>query len=208
MKQLRGPLTVSDDHRVLSPTERGPAATETWYSKNREKSLERNREWHAAHPNYRREYMRKWHAEHKEQTKAYNAAHYIKRPPRPAPHERVLARITVNGECWEYPVGRGSRYGTVSRGRSTLLAHRVVYEALVGPVPDGLELDHRCRNRACVRPSHLEPVTHQENMRRGHWGSRTHCPKGHPYDEANTYRIPSRPNNRYCRICQGVKAAA
>lgn len=74
-----------------------------------------------------------------------------------------------------------------------------------GPVPLGLELDHLCRRRACVRTSHLEPVTHAENARRGLAGinhaSRTHCPRGHPYDEENTYIIPST-GGRLCRTCR------
>lgn len=46
------------------------------------------------------------------------------------------------------------------------MAHRVAYELWVGPIPEGMELDHRCKVRACINPAHLEPVTHAENMRR------------------------------------------
>jgi hypothetical protein len=68
--------------------------------------------------------------------------------------------------------------------RGSRLAHRVAYEEQVGPIPEGLEMDHLCRVRNCVNVQHLEPVTHQENCRRGiHWSSKkTHCPKGHPLD--------------------------
>ena len=85
--------------------------------------------------------------------------------------------------------------------------HRALYLELVGPVPDGLVLDHLCRNRACVNVDHLEPVTQRTNIRRGAGlaaaeAQRTHCPSGHPYDETNTYSPPSRPNARYCKTCR------
>jgi hypothetical protein len=77
----------------------------------------------------------------------------------------------------------------------------MAYEMLVGPVPDGLELDHLCRVPACVNPDHLEPVTHIENVRRGrsYWAERTHCSAGHEYTRENT-RITKR--GRTCRACK------
>ncbi len=81
-------------------------------------------------------------------------------------------------------------------------AHRIAYEIHVGPIPDGLQLDHLCRVRCCVNPDHVEPVSCRENIRRGETGiherEKTHCPQGHPYDERNTYRYR---NKRYCRTC-------
>lgn len=82
------------------------------------------------------------------------------------------------------------------------LAHRAAYEAEVAPVPSGMELDHLCRNRACVEPSHLEPVTHAENMRRAFAGY-THCKQGHEFTPENTYIRPTSEKGgvRQCRAC-------
>lgn len=77
-----------------------------------------------------------------------------------------LVEVTATG-CWRW-LGHclSSGYGRV--GARGILAHRLAYEELVGPIPDGLEIDHLCRNRGCVNPAHLEPVTHVENLRRAH----------------------------------------
>lgn len=91
--------------------------------------------------------------------------------------------------------------------RSSRLAHVVVYESLVGPVPTGLELDHLCRNRLCVNPGHLEPVTHAENMRRGAHARKTRCKYGHPFDSTNTLRPSNHPTWRRCRACKAIANA-
>lgn len=77
-------------------------------------------------------------------------------------------------------------------------AHHVVYEYFIGPIPGGLELDHLCRNRACVNPAHLEPVTHAENNRRAHVLER--CPRGHDYSYVSAGR---RGRQKVCRTCAG-----
>lgn len=91
-------------------------------------------------------------------------------------------------------------------------AHRLTYEALVGEIPEGLELDHLCRIRRCVNPAHLEPVTHRVNILRGDTfaarkKAQTHCVNGHELAGHNAYHTPTRPNTRQCRTC-GNKASA
>ena len=119
--------------------------------------------------------------------------------------ERFWAKVEVSDStCWEWTAGKSRGYGGFWVGEHVVRAHRFLWEQINGVVPEGLELDHLCRNRRCVNPSHLEIVTHLENVKRGMTGqyqvSRTHCPQGQPYDKENTY---SRPNgtNRECRTC-------
>jgi hypothetical protein len=88
-------------------------------------------------------------------------------------------------------------------------AHRVYYERLVGPIPEGLELDHLCRNRACVNPSHLEPVTHQVNGLRGvgpcaENARKTHCIRGHELAGANLY-VRRDTGRRQCKACRELR---
>lgn len=94
---------------------------------------------------------------------------------------------------WQRQLNAGG-YGSTYLYGQRMGAHRALYVLLVGPIPDGHDLDHLCRVRHCVNPAHLEPVTRSENLRRGEVGrwkrTATACPQGHPYDEANTYRDP------------------
>lgn len=125
----------------------------------------------------------------------------------------LLERIKPgpNG-CWLWTGAKSvSGYGHVRYRRKVCVVHRVVYELLVGPIPDGLVLDHLCRVRHCCAPTHLEPVTDAENIARGaglapQEAARTHCPAGHAYDEVNTYVTPTRPNARYCRACHNERS--
>jgi hypothetical protein len=116
--------------------------------------------------------------------------------------------------CWEWVGSRGSNhYGRIMvpsnglylthRGNKLAQAHRVGYELLVGPIPEGLTLDHLCRNPGCVNPNHLEPVTMRENLLRGNGVSarnakKTHCPRGHPYTGMN---VKQEKDRRKCRTC-------
>ena len=129
--------------------------------------------------------------------------------------EKFWAKVDAGGDCWLWT----GALNTGGYGRFTLdgrrqRAHRVAYALLVSPVPDHLELDHLCRVRHCVNPDHLEPVTRRENVIRGaapaqaayRQKRKTHCPKGHPYDEANTYEWARRPGQRYCVECNRVRS--
>ena len=102
-------------------------------------------------------------------------------------------------------------YGILWRGEGKyLMAHLTSYEHHIGPIPDGLVLDHLCRNRACINPDHLEPVTIKENVLRGEGPSainarKTHCHKGHEYTPQNTI-IVKQTGARACRTCTNTRA--
>lgn len=114
--------------------------------------------------------------------------------------KRLLSKILFGDGCWEWTACRDADgYGCVHWKGSCQLAHRVMYESFVGPIPEDLELDHLCRNRGCVRPDHLEPVTQLTNQQRGLRATSEVCSKGHRFDEANTYRC--RDGSRQCRRC-------
>lgn len=119
--------------------------------------------------------------------------------------EKVSAK--ENG-CWEWTaVTAGEGYGYFYKGSVTkgehgrVYAHRWSYEYHVGPIPEGLVIDHLCSNRVCVNPEHLEPVPQKVNVDRGEGhGKETHCPAGHEYAGENLYITPR--NQRQCRECK------
>lgn len=115
----------------------------------------------------------------------------------PRPPYWTKLRVLPTG-CVEW-TGSGRVNGYAKSNGKFL--HRAEYERLIGPVPDGLVLDHLCRNRACVNVAHLEPVTNGENVRRGdHWARRkTHCPAGHALEGENLYLHAGR---RGCKACR------
>ena len=140
--------------------------------------------------------------------------------------KRPLLRIEdrlgeIRGEpdaCWPWRWRTNYHgYGTMVIRGASFLAHRLIYELEVGPIPEGLHIDHVCHNRdlgcvgiracphrLCCNPAHLEPVTSGTNSLRGHTlaaanAAKTHCNRGHEFTEANTYTPPS--GGRYCRTC-------
>lgn len=123
-----------------------------------------------------------------------------------------LIRINSDTGCWEW-LGEVTLngYGKWQRGPGHLqkVVHRIVYQHYKNrEIPKGMQLDHLCRVRNCCNPDHLEEVTPSENTRRQDHAERrkTHCPKGHPYDEENTRRTPS--GKRVCRACDRARKSA
>lgn len=135
---------------------------------------------------------------------------------KPSIEERFWRKVDKSGpasrlgtRCWIWtgmlsPKGYGQFRSPIS-----IMAHRNSYAFANGPIPDGLELDHLCRNRSCVNPDHLEAVDHATNVRRGNGGPdkypRTSCRNGHPYTNENTIIRPD--GGRRCKICQKAHRA-
>lgn len=133
------------------------------------------------------------------------------------PAERFWIKVDRNGprfgrrgRCWLWTAAsQAGGYGRFWDGTSRVLAHVWSWTQEHGPVPEGCEIDHVCRRTNCVRPSHLEAVTHEENIRRGDRPAmgapnrkKTHCPSGHRYDKKNTRHVAGR---RQCRKCDNRK---
>lgn len=125
---------------------------------------------------------------------------------------RFWNKVSWNGDnCWLWTGAIDTRgYGTYWKPKHAR-AHRVSYEALIGPIPAGLDLDHLCRVRSCVNPHHLEPVTRKENMDRspyryaGGWGGTLVCVNGHSVTGDNALKRSDSPGMR-CRTCSREKS--
>jgi hypothetical protein len=132
--------------------------------------------------------------------------------------DRFAEKIALtDSDCIEWlastnGVGYGSFRLDPEQGSRRVYAHRWSYEYHVGAIPDGLHLDHLCRNTVCVNPAHLEPVTCRENLLRGvgspaQNAAKTHCHKGHALAGENLYISPST-GYRHCRTCTHASGVA
>lgn len=104
-------------------------------------------------------------------------------------------------EWWGAVLPNG--YGAITQHRERLRAHRFVWQECIGPLPDGAILHHKCHNKLCVNPAHLEPLSRSDHNRE-HGSEVTQCPNGHPYTDANTYWRTDRRRGwttRKCRAC-------
>ena len=125
---------------------------------------------------------------------------------------RFLAKVNKTETCWLWTAWiERNGYGRFWLDGRQHGAHRVAYELYVGPIPEGLEIDHLCRVKHCVRPDHLEAVTASENIRRmaahrvPYQALMEACRKGHPYDDENTIVTET---GRQCRTCKRDSARA
>lgn len=126
--------------------------------------------------------------------------YYSPSPEREKDFARLMDKVEIlPSGCWKWTayINADRGYGRFDLDRKKIPAHHASYILLVGEIPDGMELDHLCRNRWCVNPEHLEPVTHPENMRRTR---KAHCRKGHLFTPENTRDDSA--GRRRCKTCE------
>lgn len=122
--------------------------------------------------------------------------------------ERFWSKVDASGDCWKWTgASNNVGYGTFYANSTTTGAHRWAWEFLVGPILEGFEIDHLCRNRSCVNPDHLEVVDRRTNILRSQsfiaeQAHQSHCKWGHPLVESNVYVPPEHPTWRTCRTCK------
>lgn len=119
--------------------------------------------------------------------------------------KKIIGRKeTDKNDCWNWSGAKRKGYGMIKVGMKQMSVHRVLYEILVAPIPEGYVIDHLCRNKSCINPAHLQPVTSKENTLRGTSfaainSKKTHCPKGHEYTQENLGK--NKAGRRVCKQC-------
>lgn len=142
---------------------------------------------------------------------ATNSLKYKVAAENPRALARVLKHVRYEDDCWIWTGATNpSGYAVGTSNSQLVYIHRLTHWIVRGPVESGFVLDHLCRNPSCVNPMHTEAVSTAENTRRGATAQKTHCPSGHPYDEANTRRWTDKfgYTRRYCITCMNARNAA
>lgn len=132
--------------------------------------------------------------------------------PRPTPEDIIWTKIIQVGDCWQWTGTNQNGYGIVGGHRkgNWKYCHRFSYELLRAEIPEGLHIDHLCRNKLCLNPWHLEPVTQRENNLRGMSppainARKTHCESGHEFTPENTLRTGPEKKFRTCKACSRTR---